>query len=108
MNARNFKKIVKARQRHTDETLLVKGEEYSRQNNRLHNFYRAAAINDQTPEQALWGMMSKHLVSLKDMIDDTAQGDCPSEDQIDEKLGDTINYLHLLDGLFMERLSMLP
>jgi hypothetical protein len=90
MNQRDFKKLVKARQKHTDATLIVKGAEYARGNDRLHNFYRAAV------------MMSKHIVSLMDMVDDTAQGIYPSEAQITEKIGDSINYLHLLEALFVD------
>lgn len=104
MTAKEFKRLVKARQKHTDITLLQKGEEYSRNGERLHNFYRAAAMNNQTPEQALWGMLSKHLVSLKDMVDRTEKSIYPTEDQINEKLGDIINYLHLLEGLFNSHL----
>lgn len=101
MNAREFKKLVKESQKRTHNTLLEKGEEYSRDGNRLHNFYRAAAMNGQTPQQALWGMLSKHIISVKDMVDNTADATYPTEDQIDEKIGDMINYLHLLEGLFI-------
>ena len=102
MNQRDFKKLVKARQKHTDETLIVKGAEYARGNDRLHNFYRSAAMNEETAPQALWGMFSKHLVSLMDMVDDTAEDIYPSEAQITEKIGDSINYLHLLEALFVD------
>jgi hypothetical protein len=105
MNQRDFKKLIKARQKHTDATLIVKGAEYARGNDRLHNFYRAAAMNEETAPQALWGMMGKHLVSLMDMIDDTAEGIYPSEAQITEKIGDSINYLHLLEALFVDGLE---
>ena len=102
MKARDFKRLVKERQKHTHETLLSKGEEYSRDGDRLHNFYSTAAMNDETPAQSLWGMLSKHIISIKDMVSDTEQGKYPDEDQIDEKIGDMINYMHLLEGLFLE------
>ena len=102
MTAREFKKLVKARQKHTDATLLEKGEEYSRGNDRLHNFTSAAAMNNETPAQALWGMVSKHIISIKDMVEDTSQGICPTDAQVTEKLGDMINYMHLLEGLFID------
>lgn len=101
MTHQEFKKLVRARQKHTVDTLLLKGAEYSRDNDRLHNFTRAAAMNDQTPAQALWGMASKHLISIKDMVDDTADDIYPTEDQIEEKIGDVINYFHLLEGVFL-------
>jgi len=103
MNAREFKKIVKDRQKHTQETLLTKATEYAKDNDRLHNFKRAGLMNDQTPAQALWGMASKHLVSIMDMVENTEQGIYPSEDQVEEKIGDMINYLHLLEAVFVEQ-----
>lgn len=103
MNADNFEQLVKARQDQCDKTLNAKGEEYSRGGERLHNFYSAAAMNQTTPEQALWGMMSKHTVSVADMVADTANGKCPTIDQVSEKLGDLINYVHLLEELFQDR-----
>ena len=103
MNHREFKKLVKARQKHTNDTLIVKGLEYSRNGDRLYNFYRVAAMNEETPEQSLWGMLSKHIVSIQDMIDNTEHGECPTKAQIDEKIGDMINYMHLLEGLFAVR-----
>ena len=105
MNPREFKKLVKERQRHTHETLLVKGEEYSRDGDRLHNFKSTAAMNDETPAQSLWGMYSKHIISVRDMVKDTALGIYPTKAQIDEKIGDSINYNHLLEGLFIEGLD---
>ncbi len=33
----------------------LRGEEYSRNDDRLHNFYATAAMNDETAAQALWG-----------------------------------------------------
>ena len=102
MNQITFKRLVKARQQHTNATLIVKAEEYSRNKDRLHNFQQAAIMNEQTPEQALWGMLSKHIISIKDMVNDTALGIYPTEAQIDEKLGDVISYMHLLEGLFVD------
>ena len=101
MNDREFKKLVKARQQYTNQTLLTIGKEYSRNGDRLHNFYRAAVMNNETAAQALWGMLSKHIISIKDMVDDTKNDIYPTEKQIDEKIGDMINYMHLLEGVFI-------
>ncbi len=102
MNAREFKKIVKDRQKQTKDTLLTKAAEYAKNNDRLHNFKRAGLMNKQTPETSLWGMASKHLVSIIDMVESTEQDIYPSVDQVDEKIGDMINYLHLLEASFAE------
>lgn len=98
----DFKKIVRARQSYTQKTLVIKGAEYSRNNDRLHNFYQAAAMNGETPAKSLWGMLTKHIISIKDMIDDTDKNIYPTEAQINEKIGDVINYMHLLECIFIE------
>lgn len=82
--------------------MITKSEEYSRNNDRLHNFKRAAAIDGTTPARSLWGMWKKHIVSIADMIDDIDAGKVPSEAMVAEKLGDNINYSILLEGLIVE------
>lgn len=51
---------------------------------------------------ALYGIMAKHLVSVIDLIEGTIE---PTEYFINEKLGDLINYLVLLEAVFKEELS---
>ena len=85
----------------------VKNAEYSRNDDKLHNFKRAGALLGVTPHEALVGMWSKHLVSILDMVNDfAASGKIPSSATIDEKITDAINYLHLLEGLFRESQSV--
>ena len=105
MNAEEFNEIAESRIAHCRTTLLAKGEEYSRDGDRLHNFKTAAAIDNETPEQALWGMAKKHVVSVRDMIKDIDRGIVPSQETIDEKITDWINYGLLLEGLFGERIT---
>ncbi len=81
----------------------VKNTEYSRNDDKLHNFKRAGALLGCTPHEALIGMWSKHLISILDMVRDYAKdGVMPSSAAVDEKFTDAINYLHLLEGLFRE------
>ncbi len=98
-----FEKIVQARISECTETMFCKNKEYSAGQERLHNFYAAARMNGKTPEQALWGMVTKHLVSVMDMVADTEFGIVQSRERIGEKLGDVINYMYLLEGLFEDR-----
>ena len=87
-------------------TFQVKAEEYATIDNRLHNFDVAARILDVTPEQALQGMMMKHIVSVLDLIEWTSSKPEKLTNQvIDEKLGDTINYLILLESLLLRRIE---
>jgi hypothetical protein len=103
LKATEFNEIAEARIEHCRNTLIIKGEEYSRDGDRLHNFKTAAAIDGETPEMALWGMLKKHVVSVRDMVADTERGIVPSKKMVDEKITDWINYGLLLEGLIMER-----
>jgi len=77
-----------------------KGMEYSRNEDKLHNFKRAAKMLGVTPEMALVGMMAKHLVSILDMVDDLQYRDSrPAPELLAEKMNDTHNYLYLLEAL---------
>lgn len=86
--------------------LQSKAEEYADLENddRMHNFKRAGALMKTTPEKALLGFMTKHLVSMFDMLDDIEAGKpVPSPEYVNEKLGDIRNYLVLLQALLHER-----
>ena len=96
----DFNKIVERRLRLTAKILLQKEREYAQDGNRFHNFDVAAEIDGETPEQALWGMAKKHLVSIID-IKNHPQGQ--SYAHVDEKIGDMIDYLILLEGLLARR-----
>lgn len=99
MKAEDFKKLVRARLDDCQDVLTNKGEEYSRGGDRLHNFKTAARIENSTPAQALWGMYLKHLVSVKDMISDLVAGHPIPKHRLTEKIGDSINYHLLLEGI---------
>jgi hypothetical protein len=102
MHHKRFDKLVADRLDHCYNLLTVKGEEYSRNNDRLWNFKRAAEMQAIAPAEALRGMLAKHLVSVFDMVDQVAAGDIPPPAMIDEKLSDAINYLLLLEVLIAE------
>lgn len=105
MDTNRFNKVVANRIQKIESVLSSKAKEYSSGVDRLHNFKVAALLgqNPITPEQALFGMMRKHLVSVIDIIEATAVGDYPSDALRDEKIGDTINYTILLEALLIER-----
>jgi len=104
MTTTEFNRLVSRRWKLSREVLQKKGGEYAGPVDRLHNFKRAAELSETTPERALWGMMAKHLVSIRDIVDTVPVRDY-SREHIDEKIGDAINYLILLDGLLTERLG---
>lgn len=80
-------------------TLSRKAAEYTDGSDRLSNFKKAGALQGMTAEQALFGMLTKHLVSLAEMVakDETSLA------MWEEKLGDAQNYLYLLEALLIEK-----
>lgn len=94
----NFDKIIEERLEKSKQLLLVKGKEYIRGNDRFHNFNRTAAMNRETPVKSLHGMLSKHLVSYLDMLDDIDKGIIPTEGLVNEKFGDIVVYFLLQEA----------
>lgn len=81
------------------DVLTRKSEGYSTDEDRLHNFRTGAALNGITMEQVCWGMATKHIISIRDMV---MSGETYDVDIWDEKLGDAINYLALLKAITVE------
>lgn len=104
MNNTEFEKILDTRIKAIRETLAGKAKEYASED-RLYNFKRAAEIDQTTPENALKGMWLKHVVSVLDLISGKLE---LSEKTINEKLGDSINYLILLEAVLKEKLNSQP
>ena len=75
--------------------LGIKSEEYSTSTDKFHNFNEGAIRLKCTPERCLEAYNTKHLVSYADMLDGLDKGIVPSDEYIDEKLGDIINYFIL-------------
>ena len=95
---RPFTAVVETRIASIRSILANKAKEYAR-DDRLYNFKRAAEIARTTPSKALIGMMMKHVVSVVDLVEGTLKA---TPEMVDEKIGDLINYLILLDALYKE------
>lgn len=108
MNAKDFDEIVAARMDWCIKTLCAKGDEYARGGDRLWNFKVAAQKLNCHPAEALAGMMVKHTVSVDDIIDGLAKGIVPPKELVAEKIGDSIDYLLLLEGLVEEARANQP
>ena len=98
MNQDAFNVILERRKYEITDTLTHKAAEYATED-RLHNFKAAALLQGNTPEQALVGMLSKHLVSVIDMVNSNFAYPIKTWD---EKIGDSINYLILLEALLQD------
>lgn len=102
----DFEKILESRLMMIKETLSSKAKEYASDNNRFHNFDVAGRIAGTTAEKALMGMMLKHEVSVRDLVDLAGglNNNKITDELINEKIGDNINYLILLEGLLKRRI----
>lgn len=106
MNSETWNSILNSRIDIIRKTLRNKANEYATED-RLYNFKRAAEIARTTPAKALMGMMLKHWVSVIDLIEGegcVAQDAFAYERLINEKIGDSINYLILLEAILKEPL----
>jgi hypothetical protein len=98
MTASEFNRIVEDRLKKIRSVLASKAPEYAT-SERLHNFKTSAKEFGGTPGEAAWDWLKKHLVSIHDMV----MGLRPATPaNIDEKIGDAINYLILLEALLLE------
>ncbi len=94
-----FQALLENRLNASRAVLASKSKEYSTGGDKLHNFKRAAEMQRTTQAKALLGMMTKHLVSVIDMVDSDGT---PTDAWINEKIGDTINYMILLEAVWRE------
>lgn len=81
-----------------------KSQEYSPNEDRLENFKVSGQEDNISPEDALWGMLRKHLTSLGMMCRAITYSAAYSPQKVwEEKLTDAHNYLFLLEALVKER-----
>lgn len=105
MNQITFERIVREQLDRCNALLLEKGVEYAANAgpltdiDRLASFKKAAALQEETPAQAMFGMLAKHLISIADMV--KTDTEFPLE-RWDEKISDSINYLLLLRAIIEE------
>jgi len=107
VDIKKFRALVEQRVALVISIIESKNEEYTgRNDDRLHNFKIAARMDGCSPEYVLWHMFLKHMTSVYDMVHATEDlGIYHPLELINQKLGDSINYLILLEGLMKERLS---
>jgi hypothetical protein len=99
MKDERFRELVVTRLNVIQGTLASKAKEYASED-RLYNFKRAAEMSRTTPIEALKGMMLKHLVSVFDLMEGKLEN---TAYLVNEKVGDAINYLILLEALLEEK-----
>ena len=77
------------------ETLLIKAKEYCRNDNPFHNFEAGSRIANLSAIRALDGMLLKHYVSYRDMMDDMDKDIKIPSALIEEKLNYILVYFRL-------------
>ena len=105
MTENEFQEVLNARLIKIKETLSSKAKEYATDMDKLHNFNVGARLTGQTRERVLWGFALKHYISFLDILDGLDKGKLPSEAIVDEKVGDLINYLVLIEASIKDRLN---
>jgi hypothetical protein len=108
MERNRFNEVVEKRIKLITDVLAKKGKEYSGDKDVFHNFKNATGISfHEAPEKVAWEFMTKHLMSIKDMLDKVEQNPSqePTQELIEEKIGDAINYLILIEGMLKERIE---
>lgn len=77
--------------------LSKKNKEYAGKDDVYHNFLEGAKLCNCEPMQYLYYLMTKHLVSVKDIVDKGLN----DKDLIAEKCGDIRAYITLLEGYYL-------
>ena len=101
MTKEEFSEYLDKRLQRIKNTLDNKGNEYANTENVFINFERSAAIRDKnTKEEVMLDYAMKHLVSVIDIIDNPTKA--VNSKLIEEKFGDLINYLILIEASLLE------
>lgn len=102
MTATEFDRLLEQRIDRMRAVLASKAVEYASNEERLYNFKSAEGLDDRHPAQVCWGYLLKHLLSVRRLSDATASGSSVPLEVIDEKIGDAVNYLVLLEAILKE------
>lgn len=93
MITEQFNKLIDELEGSSVKTLKEKNARYSSNGDCLHNFNSGADIMGGTSAQACWGYLTKHLVALRDMVEND---DFTNREDFLEKCQDSINYIRFL------------
>lgn len=74
------------------QILGVKAKEYVRNEDRMHNFNVASEMTGMSREEVIAAFRLKHEVSIRDLRKDVKEGKIVSQELLEEKYLDAINY----------------
>lgn len=95
MTNERFEELLEERVAKMRAMLASKGREYAPGEDRLENFKVSAAFLRTAPAEACLGFLAKHLASVVSLV----RSGSTDAAAWDEKLGDAVNYLVLLEAL---------
>jgi hypothetical protein len=101
MTKQEFSKYLEQRLQRIKDTLDKKGEEYAPNINIFSNFNKAQDIIPMSREEIMFIYATKHLVSVIEIV----EGRKLPKAQIEEKFGDLVNYLILIEASLLEQIK---
>lgn len=108
MNSEEFNQHVQKVFDRTSKVLLKKTDEYATNDNVFHVFDNATGLSLHNVNTSVaWEMAIKHLQSIKDILRNVEYKNFEklNEALIDEKFGDFINYLILIEGMLKQKIN---
>jgi hypothetical protein len=103
MTYNKFMELLEQRFNKTRETYAIKMNEYATDLDVFSSFKNGVGFSfHDTPEGVAWEYACKHFESIKTIIS-KCPGEVPTDELLEEKIGDAINYLIILEGLIKER-----
>lgn len=105
MNHERFEKLMRELDGNSMETLLAKNAKYAPGDDALHNFHSGGDVFGGTAAQACWGYLTKHLVALRDKVQNN---DFHDREDLLEKCQDSINYIRFLWCIGNEEMDKCP
>ena len=110
MRREDFNILLKERVNEIEQKLTCKREEYATGEDVFSAFKQGTGLSfHDCPEKLAWEYMTKHLQSIKDMIEHVSidgYNGYPDKELLREKFGDAINYMLLIELMMVERVRM--
>jgi hypothetical protein len=107
MKAEEFEKIWLDQVQTEKAMLLERAEAYATNGDRLGNFKEGSQLAGNTPMQYGFGLVVKHIIALRDLINKEARGEAKFDayelSKVTEYVTDIRNYAVLLKSLYVER-----
>ena len=105
MNSIQLNAIIDHRLNLIKEVLQKKNNEYATSDDVFRNFKDGAIMAGKPEREILFYYMLKHFTSVRDMIFDEkfSKNAKYTKEYIEEKIGDIINYLIILEAMLKEK-----